>query len=227
VYTVPSDTNHVTVTQLKQVLDGFPGRFCIALFFTGKSSPVALMELSSIAPPEVAAVDTLNQSLPIRFALERCSSDLTARMLLEQLDLPHRDGFATVLIRALRLAHQPFTVPDLANSCGLPERSLREYCMQHAMLGPQWIVGWARIIVACHYLAESWRTVESIAELLQYPSAVALRNQLRRYTGFRPTELRERGSVQTASEAFKAALLEAEQAILRQRGDRVRQLPHA
>lgn len=55
-------------------------------------------------------------------------------------------------------------------------------------------MGWARLLVAGYYLEEPGRSVANVAELLEFPGACALRNQLERYSNLSTQQLRTHGT---------------------------------
>ena len=80
--------------------------------------------------------------------------------------------------------------------------------MQQAMLPPpSELWAWSRVLLAARYLEVACRSVEWVALTVGYPSANALRNALKRYTGLVPSELREDHGFARAMLAFRAALL--------------------
>jgi AraC-like DNA-binding protein len=133
----------------------------------------------------------------LQSALDRCAARTVAQRVWSRARLQLPDALAQLLRAALMLAHAPLTVPRLANACGWHERTLRKQCDRQRLPAPQWIIGWARLLIAAYYLDEPGHSMESVADLLQFPSLAAFRNQLRRYTGLSPSEIRGSGAIQT------------------------------
>jgi len=70
---------------------------------------------------------------------------------------------------------------------------------------PSILITWCRLIIAAHLLEMRGDSVERVALALDYPSATALRNTLRRYCGCRPADLRS-GGMESLVAAFTAVL---------------------
>lgn len=139
-------------------------------------------------------------------ALGRCHADGVSHHLWHECSPRLPDALVTLLKMALRNAHQPLTTATLATAAGMHERSLRKYCEDARIPSPQWIIGWARLLMAGHFLDEPGRTIIQVAELLRYPSSCALRNQIRRYSGLSPRQLRVQGTTKGLCGALERAV---------------------
>jgi methylphosphotriester-DNA--protein-cysteine methyltransferase len=71
---------------------------------------------------------------------------------------------------------------------------------------PSELLVWCRLLLVSHLLATTVRTVESVAMELEFPSDTALRNTIKRYTGMRASEVRERGGLVCMLQAFRDRL---------------------
>lgn len=91
---------------------------------------------------------------------------------------------------ALRLAHEPCTVPQFAEASGMPERTLRTYCKREGLPSPQWIIGWARVLLAAYLLGRSGAILHDVAQQMGFLTPGDLRAMMRRYgcTMTRPRE---------------------------------------
>jgi AraC-like DNA-binding protein len=85
------------------------------------------------------------------------------------------------------------SVPRVAAALGVHRKTLVNYTARSSFPAPSIVINWCRLIIAAHLLASRGGGVERVALSLEYPSATALRNTLRRYTGLRPAELRQSG----------------------------------
>jgi transcriptional regulator GlxA family with amidase domain len=178
------------------------------LFDSRTSDPVGLARLASALPTDVVVFDRdSEQAVQLNTVLTRWRGESIADEILRlgQLVLP--DELMTIVRRALRLASQPFGLHELAAAALMPERSLRHYCATRGFLTPQRIIGWTRLMHCAFLLEDEGRTIESIADVLGFPSPTALRNQLREYTGCTASQLRARGAFHTVARSFEAAML--------------------
>lgn len=107
---------------------------------------------------------------------------------------------------ALERGGAPLTVPAAARALGLHRKTLWSHCRRHGVESVQMLLMWCRVIAAAHALRTSVRSVDAIAQELEFASPTALRNVLRRYLGVTATELRLQGGEALACRAFAAWL---------------------
>src|SRR5919199_1197904 len=100
------------------------------------------------------------------------------------------------------------SVQEVAHVLGVHRKTLVNYCAQTSFPPPGAIIAWCRLLLVGHFLQMPSRTVEQIALRLEFASATALRNMLRRYTGLRPQQVREHGGLDCVVEAFRRSLVE-------------------
>ncbi len=68
-------------------------------------------------------------------------------------------------------------------------------------------MGWATLFYASYSVDELGRTIRSVAGLLEFPSALALANQVRRDTMHTPMTLREAGALYTVGRLIERQLV--------------------
>jgi AraC-like DNA-binding protein len=98
------------------------------------------------------------------------------------------------------------SVQAVAHVLGVHRKTLVNYCAQASLPPPGAVIAWCRLLLVGHFLETPGRTVEGIALRVEFASATALRNMLRRYTGLRPQQVRERGGLRCVVEAFRRRL---------------------
>jgi AraC-like DNA-binding protein len=109
----------------------------------------------------------------------------------------------------LKHAHEALTVDTVARALGLHRKTLAERCMLSRSLPPQLMLGWCRMMAAAVLLEDRGRLVDHIALELDFASGTAFRNQLKRYTGLKPVELRARGPLAEMTRRFRQAMQQA------------------
>jgi transcriptional regulator GlxA family with amidase domain len=97
-------------------------------------------------------------------------------------------------------------VPTLATALRVHRKTLFNRCERAGFLSPAELVAWSRLALVAHLLETTGCSVETIALDLSYPSDTSLRNALKRYTGHRASEIRERGGVDTVVRALRRRL---------------------
>lgn len=104
----------------------------------------------------------------------------------------------------VQTAAQPLTPADAARLYHGHANTLRVHLRAAGLPPLNQIIVWARLFRAAHLLGDPARAVESVAAALAYPSANALRNQLDRYAGLCPREVRAAGGLPALLQAFRA-----------------------
>jgi AraC-like DNA-binding protein len=203
--TVPGDAELDRMAAYQRFRGLYPNVPVVALFIQGVSSHRGTMVLGRVGVTDLVSVEGELDAEVLRRALTRAHASGVSHRVWDECRPRLPDTLVTLLKTALRIAHQPITAHALAAAAGIPERSLRKLCEDAAIPSPQWIIGWARLLVAAYYLDEPGRTILQVAELLQFTSSCALRNQLRRYTGWSPRELRAQGSTVVLCRAVERA----------------------
>lgn len=97
-------------------------------------------------------------------------------------------------------------VSEVAIALGYHRRTLVNHCAQVGFLSPHELLCWCRLAVAGELMARSSRTIEAIAHELDFSSDTGLRNMMKRYTGLKASEVRERGGAKCVVAALRRAL---------------------
>lgn len=203
---VPSERDLDQIAGYEHLHTRYPHVPIIAFFQEGASAHRAIMVLGRIGLTDLVSVDGELAASPLRQALRRAHALGVSSRVWDGCRPRLPDALVTLLKTALRVAHEPISTGAFAAAAQMSERSLRQYCEDRQLPSPQWIIGWARLLIAGYYLDEPGRTIAQVAELLQYPSACALRNQLRRYTGTSPRALRSTGATLALCQALEQSL---------------------
>jgi AraC-like DNA-binding protein len=82
------------------------------------------------------------------------------------------------------------TVEQVAMTLGINRKTLVNRCSAEGFPAPGTVIAWCLLLLTAGLLATPDVTVEQIAMQLNFPSATALRNMLKRRTGLRPGDLR-------------------------------------
>jgi AraC-like DNA-binding protein len=97
-------------------------------------------------------------------------------------------------------------VSQVADALGYHRKTLVNHCAQAEFLSPHELLCWCRLAVAGELMARSCRTIESIANQLDFSSDTGLRNMMKRYTGLKASEVRERGGARCVVAALRQHL---------------------
>ena len=203
---VPSAAEEALVSQLLNLHCQFPHARYVALHDSATSDSRWVLRLGGAGVTELVLCAPRVPADALLAALSRCETDTVAVRVWRQAGLNVADVVTSVLKPAIRLAHSQITLQRFAAAAGMHERSLRKYCEHHGLPSPQWIIGWARLLMAAYYLEEPGRTIQQVSELLDFHSPAAFGNANRRYTGLTLSQLRQTGPVATVSRMLAAAV---------------------
>ena len=187
---VPGERQIAEMSDIVRLRKLHPHVSAVAFYVPNESSYKGALQLGGAGITEIVSSQPMFDEKDFLAALSRCHADGVAVRLWRLTNPVLPEPMIPLLKAALRLAHEPISTTRLAATAGMHERTLRKYCEHAKLPSPQWIIGWARLLIAAFYLEEPGRTIGNVAELLEYPSPSALRNQIRRYTGASPSAIR-------------------------------------
>ena len=91
----------------------------------------------------------------------------------------------------LEEADAPMSIEEAATAVGLSRRTLERRLDALGYPAPETLIGWCRLLLAAHLLEDQARTFDEVALQLSFPSGMALRAMLKRYTGVTPRHARD------------------------------------
>ncbi|MBY0491454.1 MAG: helix-turn-helix domain-containing protein [Gemmatimonadaceae bacterium] len=201
--TIPARANDPALDDYRRLRTLFQQTPFIAFYVSGCSDLRALAALAAADVRHVLQSDRLHSAEHVYSALAASESWSLALRVWRQAGITVGDELSTLMLTALRLGHEPLAVPRLALAAQMHERTLRKYCDRHRLPTPQWLIGWARCLIAAYYLEERGRSIQSIADIMHFNSAVLLANHVKRYSGLTASELRRRGPLTTCARQFE------------------------
>lgn len=203
---IPTERNEAHLAELLTMRMSFPHAPIVALVDPGTRSHAAALRLGAVGVSEVVLSTPELGRDTLREAVHRCMSESVASIVWRRASLALPERLLPIARAAIERAHEPVTVVQLAAELRVKERSLRRWCVSERLPSPQWIVGWARLLIAAYYLDEPGRTVDGVAGMLGFLSGSALRNQLRRYTELTMASLRAGDASATIARLFERAV---------------------
>lgn len=138
-------------------------------------------------------------------AQQACAADL----ILARLDrlLPLR--LRPLMEHCLHNPEESHTVAQVARAMSVHRKTLVNRCAIEGAPSPGAIVAWCLLLLTAALLAQPGVTVEHVAMRLNFPSASALRNMLKRHAGLRPRDLRGEHGVDQLVTRFAVLLGES------------------
>jgi AraC-like DNA-binding protein len=159
-----------------------------------------IIALATAGIHEIVFLDVTDWGNVLRQTFARAAQSCGATVAFDRL-APVVPGLLQPLIEYCLYFPQLCTsVPRVAAALGVHRKTLVNYTQRFGLPGPSVLITWCRLIIAAHLLETRGGAVERVALALEYPSATALRNTLRRYSGHRPADLRRHGMDQMIDE---------------------------
>lgn len=191
---------------IRSMRHGYPRLPILGIAPVGHDTSSAVLTLARAGVHELVLRGIDDVGIALRAALASAGRRAAAGRIEEAL-APHVPEMLRPVVRlALEHSTGPITVPALARSLGIHRRTLVNWFHTAALPAPREFLAWCRLLLAATLLEDLGRPVEHIALELQYPSANAYRNTLRRYASLSPLELRERGGLPCLVAVFERRL---------------------
>lgn len=204
----PVDADGRSTTEVIRYCHAQYPRLCILghlVMRPGMSAHFLTFARAGVHELVVAGID--DSAAIVRHALQRASRQSMADEVFGEISASLPKDAARLVRYCLEHATESPSVDDIASALGVHRRTLVNRMQQAMLPPPSELWAWSRVLLSARYLEVAGRSVEWVAHAVGYPSANALRNALKRYTGLVPSELREGHGFARASVAFRSALL--------------------
>jgi AraC-like DNA-binding protein len=106
-----------------------------------------------------------------------------ARNLLDQLAPLVPPKALPIIEYLLENGDAPLTIDEAASAVGIARRTLQKRLAALGYPPPETLIGWCRLLIAAQLLEDNTRSFDDVALQLDFPSGMALRSMLKRYTG--------------------------------------------
>jgi len=206
-------TGRSTLPVVEQIRRGYPSVPIVAYASLGGTASSDILAMAHAGIHELIIQNFDDVGAALRTVAASAARQCAAARVLVALrpDLPA----STISFVQFCLERAPISpsVNDAARYLGIHRKTL-VYRLRRARLPPpRRMIGWCRLFLAAHLLEDPHRSVAHVALALDFASSAALRGMLRRYTGLRPRQIRDRGGLDAVVDAFRRLLSEgAEQA---------------
>ena len=115
---------------------------------------------------------------------------VAARRVMDELQPVLPKQARPLLEFLLEKADTPLSIEEAASAVGIARRTLEKRLAKLGYPAPETLIGWCRLLLAAHLLEDQGRTFDEVALELSFPSGMALRSMLKRYTGVSGREAR-------------------------------------
>jgi AraC-like DNA-binding protein len=152
-----------------------------------------IIALASAGIHEIVFLDVTDWGIALQQTLSHAAQACGAAQAFERLSVFVPRTLHPLIEYCLYFPQLATSVPRVASALGVHRKTLVNYTARFGLPSPSVLITWCRLIIAAHLLESRGGSVERVALALEYPSATALRNTLRRYARHRPADLREGG----------------------------------
>src|SRR5919197_1069119 len=209
-----------TAPALARMRAEFPGVALIGYCTPGHKHSAEILALARPGVQGRVSRGVDDTPAALRQALARASQTSAAREVLNALRPIVQPRMHWILEAGVLYAWPELSSTELAQTLGMNAKTLVKHCREGGLPSPGALLNWIRLMIVAYLLEAEGRALEPIATALGLESASPLRNLMKRYTGLRPTEVREAGGLKVVVQAFQR-----EDAFGRGGGRPPRQLP--
>lgn len=179
-------------------------RAAVVAYCNGRGDRVPNLAALAAAGVHQFVFTGINDSgIDLRAILEAARQQCAADIVLSGLRPLLPEALHPMVEAALARPAVVVDVAALADALGVHRKTLFNRCTRTCRLLPAELLAWTRLALVAYLLESTASTVETIAIELAYPSATALRNAIKRYTGKRATEIRAGGGLPIVLEALR------------------------
>jgi AraC-like DNA-binding protein len=197
-----------TASVVRQLAAAHPAMPIVGYCHAGYEHSRDILELASAGAHELLFHGVDDSGVALRGVLTSASQACAATQIMRAIASDIPAVLLPMFEFCLAYPERATSVQAVAHVLGVHRKTLVNYCAQASMPPPGAILAWCRLLLVGHFLETPGRTVEGIALRVEFASATALRNMLRRYTGLRPQQVRERGGLCCVVDAFRRRLVE-------------------
>jgi AraC-like DNA-binding protein len=198
-------TGRFTAPLVSSLRTGFPSVPIVAYCDPRIATSAQILELARAGVNELVMRGVDDVRLALTAAMDGAERHCAAECVLARLGSRLPKTIAPIIRFFLHNAGQPVSVADAAAALGVHRKTLFVRLAAAGYPPPSVLASWCRLLVASKLLEDPARPVTRVALELDFASATALRNMLRRYTGLTPVEVRARGGFEHLYHLFMSA----------------------
>jgi AraC-like DNA-binding protein len=191
---------------LHRIHASFASHPLVAYYNPRGLTPRHLLSLAQTGITDLVQLDVDDARHIFGKILESAERTTHAQILTDRLsaDLPPKAR--SVFRFALEHAGQSMDVSELAAALGINRRTLAWQLKQYSLPSPRVFLTWCRLLVAALLLDERGRTLDSVADQLDFPGGHSLGAVFHRYLGRGVVSLREDGVAEEVIGAFRKTI---------------------
>lgn len=165
-----------------------------------------VLQLAALGVRRVVCRDEDDGAPRFRAILREALSDACATRIAAELEDVLSPELSAFLSQVVSSAGAPVCPDQVARVHFCHPKTLRQRLRAANLPPTNKLIIWARMLHAACLLEDPGRSVESVAQALDFPSPSALHKQMRRYVGLAPREVAAQGGLARAAAQFRARL---------------------
>lgn len=207
VITEPSDSlGHETTSAIRAIRAGYPSVPVTIFCDLTPEHTRSLVALVHAGADDVIIRGVDDPAVIARGLLQRASVTRAGQLALEELSSGVAPAIRPIIAFCLENSADDLSVDQVAAAFGVGRRTLVNRLAIAGLSGPGTLVAWSRLLLATQLLEDPARSVDHVASALGFGSGTALRVMYKRYTGMRPTQIRERGGYRLVLSMMRSAM---------------------
>jgi AraC-like DNA-binding protein len=191
---------------VRQVAAAYPGVPLVGYCYASLTESREIVDLVSAGVHDLLFRGVDDVGIAARHVLRAAGLACAAEQIFAKVSDVVPERLELLVQHALRQPQSAHSVSAMAGVLGLHRKTLANYCADAALPPPGELIAWCRLFLTAYLLGTTGRTVEWIALELDFASDTALRNMMKRYTGYSASEVRRRGGLACVVDAFRRRL---------------------
>lgn len=196
----------VTLNLVRSLRDDFPTVPVLLYLRMSASSSRYLLDFARAGVNDIILHDVDDVRGSIASALDAAAQHCSTHQLVEELRPLVPQNVLPLLSYCIQNGRASLTVNDVASALNVHRKTLVSRLSGAGLPTPSAVIGWCRLLVCGRALEDKGRTIEQVALMHNFPSGSSLSNMVKRYTGLRTSEVRDRGGLSCLLGAFKREL---------------------
>ena len=191
---------------LRRIHASFESHPLVAYYDPRGITPRHILSLAQSGITDLVQLDVDDSKILFGKILDSAARVSHARTLVDLIGRDMPVAMRSVFSYALEHAGRSMDVPELAASLGLSKRTLAWRMNQQGLPSPRIFLTWCRLLVAALLLNERGRTLDSVAEQLDFSGGHSLGAVFFRYMDRGIMTLRDEGVLAATVEEFRLSL---------------------
>lgn len=187
---------------LSHLLKAFPSATVVVAMESTPSRYPDIRQMGEWGVAEVLQLDEDTSRESMRRRLLSARGQPLRRLLAHDPGFPLTGRARTLMDAAVETVMMGGYPRDLAQALGFSSSTLLRWCGRSQLPPPRRLLLWMRVLFASALLDDPGHSVFSVGLACGYSGDQALRRAIRAVIPLTPTQLRERGAFETASNAF-------------------------